>query len=52
MTTEIGRWKTGRPEGHLQGEGSRSTGQLRLFTERILKGDYLDIRHDEALPEH
>src|SRR5690606_24189487 len=29
----------------------RTTGQLRLFASHILEGDYLDRRHDEALPD-
>lgn len=49
--TEIGSQETGLPEARLQGERGRSTGQLRLFAEHILKGDYLDRRHDEALPD-
>ncbi|WP_422370542.1 aldehyde dehydrogenase (NADP(+)) [Hoeflea sp.] len=49
--TEIGTSETGLPEGRLQGERGRTTGQLRLFAEHILKGDYLDRRHDEALPD-
>lgn len=39
------------PEARLQGERGRSTGQLRFFASHILAGDYLDRRHDEALPE-
>jgi NADP-dependent aldehyde dehydrogenase len=49
--TEIGTSETGLPEARLQGERGRTTGQLRLFAEHILKGDYLDRRHDEALPD-
>ena len=49
--TEIGSQETGLPEARLQGERGRTTGQLRLFAEHILKGDYLDRRHDEALPD-
>ncbi len=49
--TEIGTQETGLPEARLQGERGRTTGQLRLFAEHILKGDYLDRRHDKALPE-
>ncbi|AHD02201.1 aldehyde dehydrogenase (NADP(+)) [Leisingera methylohalidivorans] len=49
--TEIGTQETGLPEARLQGERGRTTGQLRLFAAHILKGDYLDRRHDEALPE-
>ncbi len=49
--TEIGTQETGLPEARLQGERGRTTGQLRLFAEHILKGDYLDRRHDAALPE-
>lgn len=49
--TEIGTQETGLPEARLQGERGRTTGQIRLFAEHILKGDYLDTRHDEALPD-
>ncbi|WP_193141337.1 MULTISPECIES: aldehyde dehydrogenase (NADP(+)) [unclassified Meridianimarinicoccus] len=49
--TAIGSAETGLPEARLQGERGRTTGQLRLFAEHILKGDYLDRRHDEALPD-
>ena len=49
--TEIGTQESGLPEARLQGERGRTTGQLRLFAEHILKGDYLDIRHDPALPD-
>ncbi|WP_299811710.1 aldehyde dehydrogenase (NADP(+)) [uncultured Roseibium sp.] len=49
--TAIGTSETGLPEARLQGERGRTTGQLRLFASHILKGDYLDMRHDEALPD-
>ncbi len=49
--TQIGTSETGLPEARLQGERGRTTGQLRLFADHILKGDYLDRRHDEALPD-
>ncbi len=49
--TEIGTSETGLPEARLQGERGRTTGQLRLFAEHILAGDYLDRRHDPALPD-
>ncbi|MBZ4691288.1 MAG: aldehyde dehydrogenase [Cereibacter sp.] len=49
--TEVGTQETGLPEARLNGERARTTGQLRLFAEHILKGDYLDRRHDEALPD-
>lgn len=49
--TEIGTQETGLPEARLNGERGRTTGQLRLFASHILKGDYLDKRHDEALPD-
>ncbi len=49
--TEIGSQETGLPEARLQGERGRTTGQLRLFADHIRKGDYLDRRHDPALPE-
>ncbi|WP_417247138.1 aldehyde dehydrogenase (NADP(+)) [Celeribacter sp.] len=49
--TEVGSAETGLPEGRLVGERGRTTGQLRLFATHIRNGDYLDRRHDEALPE-
>lgn len=49
--TETGNRETGLPEARLQGERWRTTGQLRLFAEHILRGDYLDRRHDPALPD-
>ncbi|MCK0172341.1 aldehyde dehydrogenase (NADP(+)) [Aliiroseovarius sp. S1123] len=49
--TLIGTQETGLPEARLQGERGRTTGQLRLFADHILQGDYLDRRHDVALPD-
>lgn len=49
--TEIGCAESGLPAGRLQGERGRTTGQLRMFAEHILAGDYLDRRHDSALPD-
>jgi NADP-dependent aldehyde dehydrogenase len=49
--TEIGCQETGLPEARLQGERGRTVGQLRLFADHIEKGDYLDRRHDKALPD-
>ncbi len=49
--TAIGTSETGLPEARLVGERGRTTGQLRLFASHILAGDYLDRRHDEALPD-
>ncbi len=49
--TAIGTSETGLPEARLEGERGRTTGQLRLFASHIRKGDYLDRRHDEAMPD-
>ncbi|WP_298852028.1 aldehyde dehydrogenase (NADP(+)) [uncultured Ruegeria sp.] len=49
--TEIGTQETGLPEARLQGERGRTSGQLRLFATHILSGEYLDRRHDGALPD-
>ncbi|MGL4312330.1 MAG: aldehyde dehydrogenase (NADP(+)) [Paracoccaceae bacterium] len=49
--TEIGTQETGLPPARLEGERGRTTGQLRLFASHILKADYLDRRHDAALPD-
>jgi len=48
--TEIGCQETGLPEARLIGERGRTVGQLRMFAKHIEAGDYLDRRHDEALP--
>jgi len=49
--TEIGSQETGLPTARLEGERGRTTGQLRLFGDHIEAGDYLDRRHDAALPD-
>ena len=49
--TAIGSAETGLPEARLISERGRTTGQLRLFASHIRKGDYLDKRHDAALPD-
>ncbi|MCZ0963347.1 aldehyde dehydrogenase (NADP(+)) [Paracoccus benzoatiresistens] len=49
--TEIGTRETGLPEARLQGERNRTVGQLRLFADHICKGDFLDRRHDPAMPD-
>jgi len=49
--TAIGSNETGLPEARLQGERGRTSGQLRLFASHIRAGDYLDRRHDPALPD-
>ncbi len=49
--TAQGVKETGLPEARLIGERGRTTGQLKLFADHIEKGDYLDRRHDEALPD-
>ncbi len=48
--TAIGCAETGLPEARLIGERGRTCSQLRLFASHILQGEYLDKRHDEALP--
>ena len=48
--TQMGMSETGLPEGRLIGERGRTVNQLRLFADHIEQGDYLDFRHDEALP--
>lgn len=46
-----GHKETGLPEARLEGERARTVGQLRLFADHIEHGDYLDRRHDAALPD-
>lgn len=48
--TQIGSQETGLPEARLNAERGRTTGQLRLFAAHIRRGEYLDRRHDPALP--
>lgn len=43
--------ETGLPKVRLEGERTRTCNQLRLFASEILKGKYLDIRVDEAMPD-
>lgn len=49
--TAIGTKETGLPPARLIGERGRTVGQLRLFADHIVAGDYLDRRHDAALPD-
>ncbi|MDP5305768.1 aldehyde dehydrogenase (NADP(+)) [Paracoccus spongiarum] len=48
--TQIATRETGLPAARLEGERGRTTGQLRLFADHIEAGEYLDRRHDPALP--
>ena len=49
--TRIANRETALPEARLEGERSRTTGQLRLFASHIEDGAYLDYRHDAAIPD-
>ena len=49
--TDYAMAETGLPEARLVGERGRTVGQLRLFADLIAQEDYLERRHDEALPE-
>jgi NADP-dependent aldehyde dehydrogenase len=49
--TAIGTSESGLPAARLEGERGRTIGQLRLFAAHIRTGDYLDRRHDAALPD-
>jgi 2,5-dioxopentanoate dehydrogenase len=49
--TAAGTSETGLPEARLIGERGRTTGQLRLFAAHIRSTDFLDLRHDPALPD-
>lgn len=49
--TAMGVKETGLPEARLAGERGRTVGQLRLFADHIESVDYLDRRHDGALPD-
>jgi NADP-dependent aldehyde dehydrogenase len=49
--TAMGTKETGLPEARLMGERGRTVGQLKLFADHIEAADYLDRRHDGALPD-
>ncbi|MDB5568550.1 MAG: 2,5-dioxovalerate dehydrogenase [Tardiphaga sp.] len=51
VITRVGSDETGLPEARLAGERSRTVTQLQLFARHILSGEYLDRRHDQALPD-
>lgn len=42
--------ETGLPERRIDAELDRTTGQLRTFAQYILKPEWLDRRHDPAIP--
>jgi NADP-dependent aldehyde dehydrogenase len=43
--------ETGLPEARLKGEVARTAGQLRLYGEAAVKGDWLDARIETAQPQ-
>lgn len=43
--------ETGLPVARLEGERSRTTGQLRLFAAVVREGSWVDARIDPALPD-
>jgi len=51
IISRISMQETGLSEVRLDGERIRTTNQLRFFADHILKGDYLDRRYDQAIPE-
>lgn len=49
--TEIAFRETGLSKERLVGERARTVGQLQLFADCVQAGDFLDLRHDPALPD-
>lgn len=49
--TAIGTKETGLPAARLVGERGRTVMQLRFFASHIRLGDYLERRHDAAMPD-
>ncbi|MEX1056971.1 MAG: aldehyde dehydrogenase family protein, partial [Natronospirillum sp.] len=43
--------ESGLPRPRLEGERGRTCGQLRLFASVVRQGEWLDLRHDTALPD-
>lgn len=48
---ERGIAESGLPQARLEGERSRTCGQLRLFASIVRTGEWLGLRHDPALPD-
>ena len=51
VITAIATAETGLPAARIEGERTRTTGQLRLFATHVRDGGHLDRRHDPALPD-
>ncbi len=49
--THHAQCESGLPAARLQGELARTTGQLRMFAEHIVSGDYLERQTSSALPD-
>lgn len=43
--------ETGLPQARIEGERGRTCGQLNLFADTVLAGDFIDVRIDTALPD-
>jgi len=43
--------ETGLPQARIEGERGRTCGQLNLFADTVLAGDFLDVRIDTAMPD-
>lgn len=43
--------ETGLPQARIEGERARTCGQLNMFADVVLAGDFLDVRIDTALPD-
>ncbi len=43
--------ETGLPRPRIEGERGRTCGQLNLFADTVLAGNFLDVRIDTALPD-
>lgn len=43
--------ETGLPQARIEGERARTCGQLNMFADVVLAGDFLDVRIDTAMPD-
>jgi alpha-ketoglutaric semialdehyde dehydrogenase len=43
--------ETGLPKARIEGERARTCGQLNMFADVVLAGNFLDVRIDTALPD-
>ncbi|TDB67539.1 aldehyde dehydrogenase (NADP(+)) [Arundinibacter roseus] len=51
LLVEVATSETGLPAGRIQGERGRTTGQLRMFSQLLREGSWVNARIETALPD-